>query len=227
MHKPNTLLQTFFLNLYGIGAVKINSDEGFLLKAHEQNPKLPPSPFFINLRTADNPNSGPLDQRDVNQVAKFFWAYTLERDIDFGGVAGVPNAGNPLAKALVAEAYHASGMEKHLLTLAKMTGGGKRHVGKLLKTGYLPRGSRVIVVDDVATKAGSKEETVEQLRIEGFQVTDCLVFLDREQGARKNLQKIQVALHAIATASELFAFYRNSNLIDEKTHQTVAGYLAA
>jgi len=46
---------------------------------------------------------------------------------------------------------------------------------------------------------------VEALREAGLVVEDVIVFLDREQGARENLRRAGVRLHACLTVSEMWA----------------------
>lgn len=51
---------------------------------------------------------------------------------------------------------------------------------------------RYVLVDNVATDGKSKEEAAEKLREDGYAVAevDCLILVDRQQGAIKNLEKI-------------------------------------
>lgn len=54
----------------------------------------------------------------------------------------------------------------------------------------LKKGSSVVVVDDVATTGGSLIETVLCLRREGVKVKSVIVLVDRNEGAKQELKKI-------------------------------------
>src|SRR3972149_2470184 len=79
-------------------AVQWGNERGFLLKAHEENPNLPLSPFFLNLRTPDNPKPGPLTPDVVQLIAKAMHTLARQFSIAYDAVAGIPNAGDPFAE---------------------------------------------------------------------------------------------------------------------------------
>jgi orotate phosphoribosyltransferase len=64
-------------------------------------------------------------------------------------------------------------------------------------------GKRVVLIDDVATSGGSIVKALEPVRAAGGIVTDAVVLLDREQGAKEMLAGIGITLHALATATDL------------------------
>src|SRR5262249_25488798 len=127
--------------------------------------------------------------------------------IEFDGICGVPDAGNPLAKALQEHIYHAKKINKPVVTLKKETGGDSRRVIGVDKVQGLPRGSTVLLLDDLITKALSKFEAADVLEHAGFAVKDCLVFLNREQGGKAELQARGVDLHSIVGFSGMFLLY--------------------
>lgn len=208
-------LEAFLVRLWGAKAVLVDFENGFLLKQHVDRPGAKRSPFKINLATPAMRPEGRLTEVDIKKIARFMWLQSQELGLRFDGVAGVPHAGNPLAEEFVRVAYHEdAGRDLARLTLDKYAEGGKRHVGKLLKvTRELPRGSTVLLLDDVATKGESKEEAAEMLRLEDYKVSDCLVFADREQGAAESLQDIQLRLHSVTTAAHMFELYAHRNFI--------------
>jgi len=69
--------------------------------------------------------------------------------------------------------------------------------------GEIPTGSRVLVIEDVATTGGSSAETVEVVRAAGGLVDRVLVVVDREQGARERLGALGVELEPLVTWEEL------------------------
>lgn len=54
---------------------------------------------------------------------------------------------------------------------------------------HLSRGSRVVVIDDVATTGASLIETVSHLRKKGIKIAMVIVLVDRDEGAREKLSK--------------------------------------
>ena len=69
--------------------------------------------------------------------------------------------------------------------------------------GEIPAGSRVLVIEDVATTGGSSAETVGVVRAAGGIVDRVLVVVDREQGARERLEGLGVRLEALVTMRQL------------------------
>ncbi len=65
---------------------------------------------------------------------------------------------------------------------------------RLIEGPSLPRGSRVVLVDDVATTGGSLITAKKILQKEGIIVDCVVVIVDREEGARENLAKVDCPL---------------------------------
>jgi orotate phosphoribosyltransferase len=68
----------------------------------------------------------------------------------------------------------------------------------------LPRGAKVVVVDDVVTTGGSTVQAIERLREEvGAEILAAVALVDREEGGAEALQKMGVTLRAVFKKSEL------------------------
>lgn len=214
-------LRTFLRHLWGAKVIEINTNpgEGFKLKHHEKNPTAPLSPIRINMRMANNPTRpGPFLPVHVEMLGSLFWKYLRKCKLIVGGIAGIPHAASPFAKAVVEEAYHASACQISLLTLEK--GGG------LIKNDGLMRGISVLLLDDVVTEITSKKGPIETLRKEGYEVSDCLVFLDREQGGEAALkEQLGVTLHSVIKMTDMLDFFREQKLLPEKDHLAIQTYL--
>ncbi|MEM1873887.1 MAG: orotate phosphoribosyltransferase [Acidilobaceae archaeon] len=82
--------------------------------------------------------------------------------------------------------------------------------------------TRCILVDDVATTGGTIERAARTLRDSGVcRVEAALVILDRLQGARENLEKAGVKLHAVATIADVVECLAKRGLLDEKTAEAI------
>jgi len=68
--------------------------------------------------------------------------------------------------------------------------------------GDLEEGDRVVVVEDVTTTGNSLLKAVEAVEDNGGVVIQALVAVDREEGARENLQKKSIKLEPLVTKSD-------------------------
>jgi uridine monophosphate synthetase len=215
-------LHDLALELFKIGAVKC---EGYYkLKLHEQNPKAPLSPIFLNLRTADNPKPGLLTPKIVADIANIFYAYVMENGIVFDFIVGIPNAADPFVKAFAALI---PGGEEKILYLEKETEAEMRKIGKLKdesKAKIFP-GAIALLFDDLITKAESKLEAAHSLEDAGLNVQDIIVLVDREQGGKQELEKEGYVLHAMTQLSKLLDLYFCEELINEEKFNEICLYL--
>lgn len=201
-------------------AIRRGNERGFLLKAHEKDPDLPLSPFYINLRTPDNPKPGPLTLDIVVLVAKMMRTMADQRGAVYDVVAGIPNAGDPFAKQFAAFAP-----VKPLIGLGKGLDEGKRRILGVI-SGTFEMGQTAIVVDDLITKADSKFEAIASLESEGLHVRDIVVLIDREQGGMQELAKEGYILHSVFRISDLLRFYHDEELISPAAFEQAAQYLS-
>lgn len=199
-----------------------NGERGFKLQLHEKSPDAPLSPYFFNLRTADNPKPGPLTPEAVTAVAGCMVKLATDKDLHYRYVVGVPNAGDPFTKAF----SKITCGEVPCLQLVKGEKDGKRDISTLI--GMIPtKGATVLVLDDLITAAGSKLMAIRALESYGLDVQDVLVLIDREQGGREELEKYGLALHSVFTMTELFDLYAETGAISQELHAAIMAYQAA
>jgi orotate phosphoribosyltransferase len=80
----------------------------------------------------------------------------------------------------------------------------KKHgMQRLIEGPALARGSRVILVDDVATSGGSLVEAKKALSSMGVKVDCAIVIVDREEGATENLAKAGCHLISLFRTSDI------------------------
>ena len=214
----------FLKRLYVRGAVKIDTEVGFELKLHEANTKAPLSPLYFNLRVPANKN-GPLNEMDVREIADFFYFYLSAHDLAFDAICPIPHAGDPFAKALQQILTERGRPGVPILELEKLKGPEVRTVSRLKTCAYLPAGLRVLLVDDLISEATSKIEAYNALSREGCIVTQCLVFLDREQGGTKALSKVGIKLHSIVGLSNVLEVYKDEKLTTPAQDAVIRSYL--
>lgn len=199
--------------LFAVGAVKFGQ---FKLKLHEQHPEAPLSPIFFNLRTPDNPKTGPLDAELVRSIAAEMAAL-----VGYSGgwkcVAGVPRAGDPFAKVL-AEIFHCS-----QLKMGKAETAERRQVAELIG-GLYHIGDLVLLVDDLITSADSKLEAIAVLERYGLLVPEVIVLIDRQQGGRQQLMAKGIRLRTIFAVSDLVDHYVSTGAITSEQATAVRDY---
>ena len=130
----------------------------------------------------------------------------------FDAVAGVATAGVTMSSPL---AYV---MKKPMLYVRKEDKG--HGLGKLVE-GTAQRGSRVLVVDDVATTGGSIISAAEALRREGFVADRALVLVDRLEGGSENLRAAGVKLVTFADIKELAEELHRSRLVRREDYEAI------
>jgi len=85
---------------------------------------------------------------------------------------------------------------------------------------YRP-GERVVVIDDLATTGSSKFEAIEKLTSAGLWVSDVIVLINRQSGAKEALAEKGFHMHAIFTLSQLLDIWEaNDRLPAEKIAET-------
>jgi len=225
----------FFLNeknkevlmneLFEIGAVLCK--DYYKLKLHEKNPEAPLSPFFMNLRTSDNPKPGPLTPDVVRKIGEFFYDYAVSSEMvsPFDYIIGIPNAADPFVKVF---ADLMPGGKESILHLTKITNDTSRKIGALTEesAAKVEPGKTVLLFDDLITGADSKFEAIERLEEHGLIVRDVIVLIDREQGGAVELEEAGYNLHAIYKISEMLDFYKTRGKITPEKYAEICSYLA-
>ncbi|MFC1658194.1 orotate phosphoribosyltransferase [Candidatus Omnitrophota bacterium] len=82
----------------------------------------------------------------------------------------------------------------------------KKHgMQRLVEGPALPRGSRVILVDDVATSGVSLIQAGKILGMLGIRVDCAIVIVDRQEGAKENLAKVGMRLISIFKRKDILS----------------------
>lgn len=69
--------------------------------------------------------------------------------------------------------------------------------------GRIDEGDNVLLVEDVATTGGSIASAVEAIRGAGGSCSNAIAVIDRLEGAKENLQKINISLASLLTIEDL------------------------
>ncbi|MBL7142100.1 MAG: hypothetical protein ISS83_00305 [Candidatus Pacebacteria bacterium] len=200
-------------NLANLGILELGE---FKLKHHEGDPTAPKSPFKINLRTREY--GGPLIPDAVEAIAEVMFHLIKGERFQFDLVAGVPQAGEPFAEAI----SRLSG--KPLLKLKKEVIDGKRRITGIAE-GKFSLGQVVLLIDDVLSFGETKEEAILAIRKAGLIVSDLVIFLDREQGGKKEMERLDCRIHS--AISLWFVIHRclAKGRISREKHDQIIAYI--
>ena len=203
------------------GAFKFGA---FKLKLHETQPDAPLSPFYINLRTSDNPKPGPLMPEDFDLIAQCIMEVLLGLD-GFQAIAGIPRAGDPMADGIERIVPEPRGFRIVKLDKKEETDGSRCIIP--LKGFEYREGEHIILLDDLVTKAGTKLEAIKAVEDSGGKVFGLVVLVDRQQGGKEAVEDNGYPVHVCFTIRELFDFYLADGLIDQTKYDECMAYLEA
>lgn len=194
----------------------------FKLKLHEKNPDAPLSPFFLNLRSGDNPKPGPLASVDFDLIARALWEKTTEEGLSFQAIVGIPNAGDPIIEAIKRLVPTPRGFR--VIKLFKEVLGGKRKIIPLPGFEYW-NNEKVLVFDDLITKADSKIEAIKAIESKGSIVKNLLVLVDRQQGGQAQLKNAGYNLVSCFTIRQVLNYYKATGKISGQKYQECISYI--
>ncbi len=188
--------------LFKIGALKLGD---FLLSSGKR------SKYYLDLRLI------PSHPEVYRLALECYGGMAREVGLDnFDSVGGVATAGITISSPL------AISLGKPMLYVRRE---GKDHGTRRLVEGDVAPGSRVLLVDDLATTGGSLAEAVTTLREGGLVVTDALVLVDRLEGAGARLSEFGVKLRSFVTFEDLAAAMQEHGRTSE-VHALMEGRLA-
>jgi len=190
------------LELFKIGAFKLGS---FQLKSGII------SPIYIDLRVCV---SYPILLQEIgNQIFENVSKSGASYDL----LCGVPYAALPIASSI--------SLTKIIPMLIRRKEGPKGYGTKKALEGIYTAGQTVLVIEDLVTTGGSVLEVVESLRAEGLQVKDVCVLVDREQGAKKILEKQGLRLHSIVTLTQILTILKEEGFMSAETSLLIEKFL--
>jgi orotate phosphoribosyltransferase len=191
MTKNNSLIES----LYKIGAVKFGS---FTLKSG-QNSKI-----YMDLRQIV---SHPAVLR---HVAEAIWEKVSSAQFDM--VCGIPYTALPIATCISL---------LHNIPMIMRRKEKKDYGTKQQIEGAYKAGQYCLIIEDVITSGMSIMETTDELEAAGLKITDVAVLIDREQGARENLEKRNYHVHAALTLKQILKTLLQSTLLPSDEREIV------
>lgn len=142
----------------------------------------------------------------------------IAASLSVDAVVGAETAGIPLA----AVAAHKLGLPMAYVRKAPKEYGSRSQV-----EGFLEKGARCVLIDDLITQGGSKFAFLDGLDAAGLHVEHAVVVLDREQGGAEALRRRGRTLHALITLRQLVKEYARAGEISAEKANEVEAYLNA
>jgi len=161
------------------------------------------SPYYIDLRLL------PSYPEAFRKILGFYVALA-KTEIglkNFDRIAGIPTAGIPFSAVL------AFNLEKPFLYVRKEI---KTHGRERKVEGLLMPGDRILLVDDLITTGISLLGATDAVTAEGAVVKDALVLIDREEGGKQALSKLEIKLHYLLKISEAAKTLYEVSAIDQE-----------
>ena len=129
------------------------------------------------------------------------------RDLDAEGVGGLTFGADPIA---VATAF-ASGLKGKPVNAFSIRKTMKDHGIIRWIEGDLTQGSRVVIIDDVATTGGSTIKAIERARSEGMDVIKAVILVDRQEGGVESIREHVKDVTSIVTRYDLLERWTQLN----------------
>jgi orotate phosphoribosyltransferase len=164
------------------------------------------SPYYIDLRVL--PSFPPHFKLAIGAMRDL----VAKNVSKFDTFASVPTSGLVFGSALAYE------LGRPFIYARKETKG--YGTGKTIE-GFLKSGSRVVVVDDVATTGTSVSFAVDAIRANGAIVEDVVALVNRHEGADDRLKKMGVKLHSVAGIDDIVNALYKAGLVDENALESV------
>ncbi len=200
----STVRRLVALQLWQLGAIKVNSAEPFRLVSGNY------SPIYINCRLLiSSPAFADLFAAATRLIVE-------HRQIKFDVVAGGETAGIPFA-AFVARAFG--------LPMVYVRKEIKGHGLASRIEGLLRSQARVLLAEDLITDAGSKLSFVQAIREAGGVVEDVVVVFDRLQGGKDALERQGIRLHPMTDMDMALSEARVAGLLPKEELDSVRSYL--
>jgi len=88
--------------------------------------------------------------------------------------------------------------------------------------GFIERGKKVLMIDDVVTTGGSIINAIESLKEAGIIVSDAFLIINRMEGAAESLEAKGVKMHQLTDIFEITKILHEQNLVSNDVLESVS-----
>lgn len=130
----------------------------------------------------------------------------LLKGLKFDRLAGLPYAAIPIATTVSLQGNYPMIYPRKEV---------KAYGTKAEIEGEFHAGETALVIDDLATTGGSKFEAIEKLTGAGLKVTDVVVLVDRQSGAKESLEQAGYFMYAVFNITQLLDHWEETGKVDK------------
>ncbi len=116
-------------------------------------------------------------------------------------VGGLTLGADPIAVAIARYSYDVGDPIEAFVVRKKPKGHGSMSQIE----GYIQKGARVVILEDVLTTGGSAMKALDVALGAGLQVLGVLVLLDRQEGGKEALQQTGIQVHCLLTVKDFIS----------------------
>ena len=119
-------------------------------------------------------------------------------------IGGLTLGADPVANAIAYTSY----LKQMPLDAFVVRKEPKKHGTMLWIEGYVKKGAKVLIVEDVITTGNSTINAIARAKICGLKVMGVVVLIDRQEGGREAVETLDIPFKALLTKEEIFKAYK-------------------
>jgi len=120
------------------------------------------------------------------------------KSLNITGVGGLTLGADPIAMAISLSSFH----HQNPIPAFVIRKEPKKHGAQRWIEGDIPKGGRVVVVEDVVTTGGSTRKAIEVLLQEGYEIDSVHALVDRDEGGKENISNLGYVLNSLFTLKD-------------------------
>jgi len=153
-----------------------------------------PSNFYIDVKRVS------LSAEGAFLIGKELFELVQEKFPSAKGVGGLTLGADPLVTSVAVASFEAKRPLDAFIVRKEAKGHG---TGRLIEGGHaLPKGTEIVILEDVVTSGGSGLEAAQKAQDHGWRVLGIAAVVDREEGGRENIEKAGFKLYSLYRKSD-------------------------